>query len=222
MLRKVWRTFASRPYLMLATVVGVAIYILGAPWLGRDVTRGLIGWDAGVLLFVILSMISMWDTDDERMKARAIAHDEGRHFILALALLAAGASIVAIMAELSGAKARGQISEAFALGLTVATIALSWFFLHLAFAVHYAHVYYTARDGAGTPHQGGLSFPDDDTPDYWDFLHFAVVIGATAQTADITITSKTFRRAATVHCLISFAFNTAILATMINLAAGLF
>ncbi|MEJ0065556.1 MAG: DUF1345 domain-containing protein [Caulobacteraceae bacterium] len=83
-------------------------------------------------------------------------------------------------------------------------------------------VYYLAEEGAGEGHRCGLEFPDDDEPDYWDFLYFSAGIGATSQTADVNIRSKELRRIATAHSLISFAFNTAILATMINLAAGLF
>ena len=214
--------FASRPDLVAGAVAGGLVYLATGPWVPRAVTRGLLGWDFGVFVFIVLALLSMRDTDDERMKARALAHDEGRHFMLALSLAAASASVVAILAELGQAKGADRLHTAFGVGLTAATIALSWFFLHLVFAIHYAHVFYMAKEAEGAVHKGGLMFPDDETPDYWDFLHFGVVIGATAQTADISITSKEIRRVATVHCLIAFAFNTAILATMINLAAGLF
>jgi len=89
------------------------------------------------------------------------------------------------------------------------------------FAIHYAHVYYLTEEGS-PQHRGGLDFPADDAPDYWDFLYFALVLGATSQTADVNIQSKEIRRIAAAHGVIAFAFNTAILATMINLAAGLF
>jgi uncharacterized membrane protein len=163
----------------------------------------------------------MCTSDPAKMKGRALAHDEGRHFILVLAMAAAAASVVAIIAELGGAKSRGELLEAFSVGLTAGTIALSWFFLQLVFTLHYAHVYYLAED-TDSEHRRGLDFPDEEEPDYWDFLYFAAGIGATSQTADVSIRSKEIRRIATAHSLISFAFNTAILATMINLAAGLF
>jgi uncharacterized membrane protein len=211
----------SRPHLAIGAVVGVAAFFVAGHWMARSVTRAIVGWDSGVVAFILLSLNDMRDADYQRMRAKAIAHDEGRHFMLALAMIAAGASVAAILTELSSAKGSGQVFEAFRVGLTAGTIALSWFFVHLVFAIHYAHVYYMAEDGVAE-HKGGLEFPEDDAPDYWDFLYFSVGLGATSQTADVNIRSKELRRAATAHSLIAFAFNTAILATMINLAAGLF
>lgn len=211
----------SRPNLIAGIVAGVIVYVVAGRWAHEPVARTLAGWDVGVMVFAVLSFILMSDCDHERMKARALAHDDGRHVMLTLALLAAVASIVAIAIELGGAKGHGALHEAVSVGLTIATIVLSWFFVHLVFAIHYAHLYYSADEECGS-HEGGLDFPADDAPDYWDFLYFSVVIGSTSQTADVNIQSKIFRRTATVHCLIAFAFNTAILATMINLAAGLF
>jgi len=212
----------SRPHLLAGAAAGLAYYIMGAHWVERPITRGLIGWDIGVALFIALSLFWMREDDCDKVKARAIAHDEGRHFMLALALGAAIASVAAILAELSGAKGRGEVREVLSVLLTAGTIALSWLFVQVVFAIHYAHVYYTAQDTGDGGHKGGLLFPGDEEPDYWDFLHFSIVIGATSQTADITIATKEFRRVGTIHCLIAFAFNTTILATMINLAAGLF
>jgi uncharacterized membrane protein len=197
------------------------VFLVSQHWLTRMSTRCLVGWDTGVLVFVILALVSMCTNDPAKMRARALAHDEGRHFLLVLAMAAAAASVVAIIAELGGAKARGELLEAFSVGLTAGTIALSWFFLQVVFTLHYAHVYYLAED-TDAEHRKGLAFPDEEEPDYWDFLYFAAGIGATSQTADVNIRSKEIRRIATAHSLISFAFNTAILATMINLAAGLF
>jgi uncharacterized membrane protein len=219
---KALQPITSRPHLAIGALVGVTVFAFSGQWLARGVTRGIVGWDSGVIVFILLSLISMMDNDYQRMRARAISHDEGRHFMLGLAMVAAIASIAAIVAELSGAKSRGSVYEFFSVGLTAGTIALSWFFLHLVFAIHYAHVYYMAEETEDAAHKCGLDFPDDEEPDYWDFLYFAVVIGTTSQTADVNIRSKEIRRIATAHCLISFAFNTAILATMINLAAGLF
>jgi uncharacterized membrane protein len=213
--------FVSRPHLLAAIAVGAIAYFVDGLWIGREMTRLVVAWDAAALLFISLSLASMAGVDHERMKRRAVEHDEGRHVILALALVAAAASVAAILAELGGAKGLGPLQQTIKVGLTAGTIGASWFFLQLVFAIHYAHVFYLA-EAAGAAHKGGLDFPDDLAPDYWDFLYFALVIGATSQTADVNIQSKELRRIAAAHGVIAFAFNTAILATMINLAAGLF
>jgi uncharacterized membrane protein len=219
---RVLQPFAARPRLMAGFIVGVAAYVLTGPWITRDITRGLISWDIGAAAFIVLALSSMVEADHERMKRRALEHDEGKHFILLLTLVAAVASVGAIGAELGTAKGQAGAQEGLQVALGAGTIALSWLFVQIVFALHYAHDYYMAHEECHGENREGLEFPGDEPPDYWDFLHFAVIIGATAQTADVTIVSKALRRVATVHSMIAFAFNTAILALMINLAAGLF
>ena len=120
------------------------------------------------------------------------------------------ASIAAIVIEL-GIKPQ-QTPQ---LVLAVVTIVLSWCAIHTTFALHYAHEYY--RGG----NVGGLAFPGDEKdPDYWDFVYFSFVIGMTAQVSDVGITDKIIRRTATAHGVVSFIFNTALVALMVNIAAS--
>ena|SRR5579871_1941370 len=214
LLQPIW----SRPHLVTAILFGVLLFFLADLWSLRPITRILMAWDGGVLLFLALAIGFMRGADHECMKRRALEHDEGRHLMLLLTTLAAIASVGALVAELSAA--RGSPGGGWRIGLAAATVILSWLFVQIVFAMHYAHVYYLAEE-SGT-HQGGLEFGDYEEPDYWDFVHFAIVLGATAQTADIVIRSKEMRRVGTLHTLVAFGFNTAILATMINLAANLF
>ena len=212
--------FARRPYLMLAIAAGVVVYFATAPWIARGMTRALIGWDVGILVFLAFSFLYMLGADSTCMKRRAIGHDEGRHVMLVITMLAAVASVVALAVELSAAK--GQPGAGFRVALAAGTVVLSWLFVQITYAMHYAHVYFVAEKGS-PQHQGGLDFGyGAEEPDYWDFVHFAIVIGATSQTADIIFKSKEMRRVGTLHSLVAFGFNTAILATMINLAANLF
>jgi len=210
--------FLSRPYLLTAIAFGVIIYFASAPWIARDITRALIGWDGGVILFLFLMFFFMSNGDAAVMKRRALAHDEGGHLILLLTIIASIASVGAIVAELSAAK--DQPGAGWRVALAASTVVLSWLFVQIVFAMHYAHVYYLEEE-EGEP-KGGLEFGACGEPDYWDFVHFSIVLGATSQTADITFSSKEMRRIGTLHTLVAFGFNTAILATMINLAAGLF
>jgi uncharacterized membrane protein len=212
------RPLIARPYLAAAMALGVVLYFGSNLWFSRAVTRTLIGWDGGVIAFLCLAFWFMRDVELQRMKRRAAQHDEGGNFIFILTILASVVSVVALIAELSIAK--GSANPDLHVALAAATVVLSWLFVQIVFALHYAHVYYLAEE-SGNP-QGGLSFGECGEPDYWDFVHFAIVLGATSQTADINFTSKEMRRIGTLHTLIAFGFNTAILATMINLAASLF
>ena len=126
--------------------------------------------------------------------------------------LGAFASIAAIVLELGSSK-RG----AYELTQAIVTIMLSWTAVHTTFALHYAHDYYRGDK------PGGLQFPSGDKPDpvdYWDFVYFSFVIGMTAQVSDVGITDRIIRRTATVHGIISFVFNTALVALMVNIAAS--
>jgi uncharacterized membrane protein len=214
------RIFTSRPYLLTAIAVGVALFFAATPIVHSAMTRAIVGWDGGVVTFVALSFLFMAGADESCMKRRALAHDEGAHLMLLITIFAAVASVGGLVIELSVAK--GQPGADLRVALAAGTVVISWLFVQVAFAMHYAHVYYLAEDTCST-HQGGLDFGyGAEEPDYWDFLHFAIVIGATSQTADIVFKSKQMRRVGTLHSVIAFGFNTAILATMINLAASLF
>ena len=132
-------------------------------------------------------------------------------------MIGAIASFFAIVSELAASKAAGQ-SFLPTFIFTASTVALSWIFTHMIFALHYANLYY--RTNAKGEH-GGLLFPGEREPDYRDFLYYAFVIACAAQTADVATVSPAMRRVTLVHCVTAFAFNSAILALMINITAGL-
>ena len=207
------RVVYARPRTFISVAIGiVAFFVL--PDSLRLVTRLLIGWDTFVALYLALAYTMMFRSGVTHIRRNAVLQDDGRFLILMVTALGAFASIAAIVTEL-GSSHRGA-SE---LTLATLTIALSWAAVHTTFALHYAHDFY--RDD-GSP--GGLAFPgSDDTgeePDYWDFVYFSFVIGMTAQVSDVGITDKNIRRTATAHGVISFVFNTALVALMVNIAAS--
>ena len=104
--------------------------------------------------------------------------------------------------------------------LVASTLLASWLMTHVIFALRYAHEYY-ARDEGGPEVDRGLDFPGEKQPDYLDFMYFSLVLGMTFQVSDVQITSRKLRRVATLHGLISFLFNTVIVALTVNIAAGL-
>ena len=213
-----FRPLLARPYLLAAIAFGIVLYFASVPWVARPITRALVGWNGGVMLFLALALNMMRTADLARMKRQALSHDEGGRLILLLTIFAAVASVGALVAELAIAKGSGN--TVLHIVLAAGTVVLSWTFVQIVFAMHYAHVYYLEEE-EGRP-KGGLEFGECGEPDYWDFVHFSLVLGATSQTADITFSTRQMRHIGTLHTLVAFGFNTAILATMINLAAALF
>src|SRR2546423_653239 len=176
-------------------------------------------WDAGVLVFLALTWWAVRTCPADKMRETVLANDQGRRAILTLVLLAISASIAAIFFLLQPKGGGAQPTSDVA--LAVVTIVCSWVLTHVMFALHYAHRFY--RDDPDTPESdatGGLNFPGETSPHYWDFLYFAFVIGMTSQVSDVQVTSRPMRRLVLWHGVLSFAFYTIILALSINIVAG--
>ena len=80
-------------------------------------------------------------------------------------------------------------NDTFASSLVIATLVLAWLFSNIVYALHYAHLFYSATRTA-TDDSGGLDIPECDEPDYWDFVYFSFTLGMTFQTSDVDITSR--------------------------------
>lgn len=224
LMRLLFGPLATRPRLLgavgLGLLTGAALAFI--PNDLRASTRFILAWDMACCCMIVADLWAMAGVDEAEMRARAADQDEGQHVIIGLCLAAAAASLGAIGAELSEAEQAQGLMKVGQIALGLFTIAVSWLFVQLVFALHYAHEYYgDADEQPGGPVVGGLAFPGKDMPDYWDFLHFSVIIGVANQTADIAFTSKHLRRTGTLHGVTAFLFNTVILAFSINLAAGL-
>ena len=220
LLARLTHLIRTRPRLFFAILFGLAVAQALAMFTPmRTLTAYVIGWNAGAGLYLLLALSMMHGADAEQIRHRAARQDEGEMAILALVVLAAVVCLLSIVAELSVAKDLHGSSRVAHIGLSVLTIFSSWLFTQTMFALHYAHQYYVALFRSGKP---GLEFPGDEEPNYSDFFYFAAVIGTSGQTADISFSSRAMRRIGTVHCILSFLFNTTVLAMMINIAAGLF
>jgi uncharacterized membrane protein len=207
------RVIRARPRLATSVAVGIVV-ALAAPSHWWMTTRCLIGWNAGVALYLVLVYAMMTRAGIEHMRRNAALQDEGRIALLVLTVIAASASLGAILAELGTGAGAGR--TAAQLALAASTIVLSWIFIHTIFALHYAHDYYGERGAK----QSGLNFPGEEKPDYWDFAYFSFVIGMTCQVSDVAVASRPIRRTVTAHGIISFFFNVALLALMVNIAAN--
>ena len=205
----------ARTRLLIALAAGLALFLL-LPQDMRIETRGLLGWDLAALAYIVMTLAMIARSTVETCYARAAYYDEGDWVILLVVVVSASASFATIFSELAALKPpHGSLWHA--LVLTGATVALSWTFTHLVFTLHYANIYYRPDDDG----PGGLEFPGDRPPDYGDFLYYSFVIGCAAQTGDVGTVSPAMRRITLVHGIVSFVFNTAILALTINVGASL-
>jgi uncharacterized membrane protein len=209
------RILRSRPRLFSSAGLGIvvtAVLAVSTAW--RPASRVLVGWDVAVAVYLVLVFEMMAGSRVRDIRRRAAKEDEGQLTILVLTVAAGLASLAAIQAELAagpGGRRPGQLA------LASLTILFSWALIHTMFALHYAHEFYGDDADPG----GGMAFPGgDEEPDYWDFVYFSFVIGMTSQVSDVAVTSKQVRRTVTAHAVVSFAFNVALLALTVNIAAS--
>jgi uncharacterized membrane protein len=197
-----------------SAITVVSVFVLPDTW--RLPTRILVGWNVGVAFYLLHAFVTVAGFELKRARERAASADEGAILVLVLTVAAAIASLAAIVAELGYAHAAG--GGAFYLVNAALTILLSWTFIHVIFAFRYAHEYF----GEGRDKTiGGLNFPGNGKPDYWDFVYFAFTVGTTFQTSDVDITSKHIRRTVLAHGLVSFFYSVAILALTVNIGSDL-
>ncbi len=214
------RIIVARPRLAISILFGILVAIFLPESLSHNgITRSIVAWNSGACLYLGLAVRMMFWSSREKMNHRARLEDEGQVLVLLLVVLAAISTLAAIVAELAVVKELHGSARYTHIALAGLTIVTSWLFTHMMFAIHYAHDYYASLYKGIS---GGLLFPGEENPDYGDFLYFAFIIGTSAQTADISFTSRGMRRTGLLHCVLAFFFNTTLLALTINIASGLF
>lgn len=215
--RRALAHLSARPRMSMAVFIGVAAG-LAAP-AGSPVSQTLVGWNVGVWSYLALMAWMMVRADHGHLRRTALAYDQGAAVVLGLVVAASVASVVAIVVELAWVQQGHARAEAWPhLLLAASTLVGAWLLLPVVFTLSYASHYYRPQ----VP--DGLRFPDEDPhfqPNYADFLYFAFTLAVAAQTADVVVTSRAMRKLVLLQAVLSFAFNAAILALAINIAAGL-
>lgn len=202
--------------LLYGGVVGVAVALM--PWPVAAMARGLAGWCAGVLVFMVLTWWLVETFDARRTRERAQSMDQPNIVILVSMLVAVGVSVTAIAMMLQQVRQMDGIERAVHIALGLVALVGSWLMMHTIYAFHYAHRYYIDQK-SGSP-DGGLDFPGKGDPDYFDFLYYSYVIGMTSQVSDVQATSREMRRITLFHSVLAFAFNMLVLALSVNVVAG--
>jgi uncharacterized membrane protein len=215
-----WRVVAGRPRLFIGLLCG----LVAAPLLPEGIsrtTRAVLAWDVGVIVYLVSAALLFTTERLDRMAADAAAQEEGEWTIFWLTVAAVTFSFVAIIGEFADTtKDLPAAQRNLHVILVAVTLFVSWLMTHTTFAFRYAHEYYAVHP-SGSGIAAGLEFPQEKRPDYLDFMYFSLVLGMTFQVSDVQITARKFRRLAAAHGLLSFLFNTIILALTVNLAAGL-
>ncbi|MBI0331691.1 DUF1345 domain-containing protein [Burkholderia plantarii] len=206
----------NRPRLWIALAIGV-VFACVVPGLHHPFARALVGWDLAVWLYLAMMWLQMSRAHYDKVREIAVREDESATTVLTVICLATVASVAAIAVELASAKSLALRAGLEHYAVTGATLFGAWFLIPTIFTLHYARLYYQSPKEARA-----LQFPDRDlTPDYWDFLYFSFTIAVASQTSDVTLNSRSIRRAGLAQSILSFYFNMAVLGLSINVAAGL-
>ncbi len=197
-------------------VCGLLAYVSATSELPR-LAAALFGWDAGSLVLVGLSWLAISSADARVTRDRAGSEDPGRTVVSVVVVLLSAVTLIAATVLLPSARSLPATLSRVVATLNIAAVSLAWVLTHTAFTFRYAHLYYR-EDAEGV---GGVTFPGDQPPTYFDFAYFAFTIGMCFQVSDLCVTSAQIRRAVLLHAVISFVYNSAILAFVLNLVFAL-
>ena len=214
----------------LHKVLLAALFALGAFFIAGffnvDIlSQVMIGWNIFSIIILVVDWIVFYNTPSKQIRTQASVEDNSRVTIFIIVLIATLASLTAVALLLLS---NSEDYKALHIIVAVLGMALSWVTVHTIFTARYAHLYYVNHKAKKDTHAGGLDFPTEgeedeknDRPDFLDFAYFSFVIGMTFQVSDVQITSKSLRRFVLLHSLLSFVYNTVIVALTINTLAGL-
>lgn len=195
--------------------VGCAIFFfLPASW--STMSRVLVSWNSGVVLFLALLFLWMTRLTAEQIFTKYMEEDASATIILAMVIVAALLSLIAIVEPLANLRHTTGAERVAQFVLAALTLVNSWLLVPSMFTTHYADMFYSAPEK-----DRPLRFPETSMPVFWDFVYFSFTIAAACQTADVSTLNAGVRRVVIMHTMISFLFNASILGFAINVTAGL-
>lgn len=210
----------SFPKLIICLCIALFVYLAIQIEHLDILSHAMIGWDTFSLCMIVINWVTFSFTRSHQIREQAKVQDSSRTIVFFIILISTFASFFAVLLILVS-RHQAKNPEAIHLIIAITGMILSWFLIHTIFTLRYAHIFYGDDEEKPDIHAGGLEFPGNKNPDYFDFAYFSFVLGMTFQVSDIQITSKRLRRIAMWHGLLSFGYNTIMIALTINLIAGL-
>jgi uncharacterized membrane protein len=204
-------------HVRLLSSIGTALvlfFLLPHHWMW--LTRVLVSWNVGVLLFLVLVGKLMFGLNATQMTKKYEDEDEAAALILVISIVGAILAMTSIVAFLSGLDEVARSDKPVHIALAAFTVINTWVLIPTMFTLHYADMFYST-----TPKKRPLNFPDTGEPVFWDFAYFSFTISAACQTADVSTAQGTIRKVVIAHSVLSFFFNASILGFAINVTAGL-
>ena len=208
-----WHYISASHRLLLIALIGVASFFIFSST-PSVMVRLAMSWIIASSLYVLSTFLMMYFSTKENIAHLSENEDDGAIFILLIILLGSITSLVIIVMIMTDMKSLMVSDTAKVISLVLLTYLSSWFLIHTAFTLHYAHVYYQDYEKTKKP---PLIFPATTHPNYIDFLYFSLIIGMTCQTSDVSIASTRTRALAIIQGLTAFVFNTTLLVLTINL-----
>lgn len=210
---------ASQRLIVGVAAALIAFFLLPSSMLMQ--MRLLAAWDAGAIAFLVLAWTIMSRATPEDTRKSTLEQDQSGAVMLTITVIGASASMFAIAFILRNTQGLDFWPMVMHLVLAMLAVIASWTLTHTLFAFHYAHrFYHNQHEFPDDASCAGLDFPGGRAPDYLDFMYFSFVVGMTSQTSDTAVTSRGLRRLTLIHGVLSFAFNTTILALSVNIVAG--
>ena len=210
----------ARHRLGLGLAAGAAVFFAARGHL-RVWSAAIAGWNAVAVVILVLDWLTILTTPQRKIRQLAQQQDLSRFLVFLFVVVTASAALFAVGFLVSVKKNQTDPHFIIHLLLVLMTVIFSWTLVHTVYGLRYAHAFYGDSDEPGVNrHARGLIFPGDHPPDYFDFAYFSFVIGMCCQVSDVQITSRRMRRIVLFHSILSFGFNTIILALLINIAVS--
>ncbi len=205
-------------HLSISLVVAILGFLCAKYFIAGLISQMMFAWIAFCMVQMAISWLSFTNSSVIETKQHAAIEDGGRPIMFLIVLLSAFGGLLAVFILLAKTKEMASTSSWVDVTLSMLGMFLSWLLLHTIYTSRYAHLYYDVKNGKP---KKGLQFPNDEEPNFMDFAYHSIVIGMTFQVSDINITSREMRKLTLAHSLISFIFNTCIVALTISAVAGL-